>query len=83
MENSPKKSYTAHLDSKNRLTIREAKYEYYHVKEYPNGCLFLEPRVLSLPADITPDTLENMDKAMENYKHGIVYGPVDLSEFES
>ena len=31
--------YTAHLDAKNRLTIRGAKYVYYQVKEYANGCI--------------------------------------------
>ena len=31
--------YTAHLDAKNRLTIRGAKYAYYQVKEYTNGCI--------------------------------------------
>lgn len=43
------KEYTAKLDSKKRVVLRGAKYDYYEVKEYPNGKIVLEPRVLSNP----------------------------------
>lgn len=43
------KEYTAKLDSKKRVVLRGAKYDYYDVKEYPNGKIVLEPRVLSNP----------------------------------
>lgn len=43
------KEYTAKLDSKKRVVIRGAKYDYYEVKEYPSGKVVLEPRVLSNP----------------------------------
>ena len=32
-----------------RVVLRGAKYDYYEVKEYPNGKIVLEPRVLSNP----------------------------------
>lgn len=31
------KDYTVHIDSKKRVTLREALYQYYNVKEYDNG----------------------------------------------
>ena len=31
-------------DSKKRVTLRGAKYQYYNVREYENGCIMLEPR---------------------------------------
>ncbi len=79
---SKAKSYTAHLDSKNRLTIRDAMYEYYSVQEYDNGCVILEPRVLTEPDSISKKTLDSMDKAVANFKEGNVSEPIDLSDFE-
>lgn len=32
-------NYTAHTDSKKRITLRKSKFKYYDVKEYDNGCL--------------------------------------------
>ena len=46
MEAAVKANYTAHLDSKKRLTLHGAKHEYYNVKEYDNGLILLEPRKL-------------------------------------
>ena len=40
-------TYTAHIDSKKRLTLRKALFNYYFVKEYENGCIILEPREIS------------------------------------
>lgn len=72
--------YTAHLDAKRRLTLRGAKYTYYHVKEYPNGCIILEPRELVRPAEISAKTLAMMDEAISNFKAGKVSAPLDLTE---
>ena len=41
------KDYTVHIDSKKRVTLRGASYQYYNVKEYENGCIMLEPRELT------------------------------------
>lgn len=72
--------YTTHLDAKNRLTIRGAKYDYYQVKEYENGCILLEPRELKRPAMLSKKTLNMMDESIRNLKLGKVSKPLDLSE---
>lgn len=73
--------YTAHLDAKHRLTLRGAKFSYYQVREYENGCILLEPRELAVPKEISKKTLEMMDQSIRNYKAGEVSEPIDLSEF--
>ena len=35
------RSYDSKLDSKRRITLRAASYDYYHVEEYPDGGDFL------------------------------------------
>ena len=37
------KTYDARLDSKKRITIRNPKYDYYHVVKQENGVVILEP----------------------------------------
>lgn len=75
------KNYDAHLDSKKRITLRNAKFQYYNVREYENGCIMLEPRELIAPKEISSRTLADMDQAMRNFKLGKVSDPVDLSDF--
>ena len=75
------KDYIAHLDSKKRITLRGALYQYYNVKEYGNGCIVLEPRELTVPESISAKTLVDMDSAVRNYKSGKVSSIVDLSDF--
>ena len=70
------KTYDARLDSKKRITIRNPKYEYYHVVEQENGVVVLQPRQLVDPLTISKKTLESMDKSMKNVKKGVVYGPI-------
>ena len=72
------KTYDAKLDSKKRITIRNPKYEYYHVVEKEDGVVVLEPRELTDPLIISKKTLETMDQSMENVKNGIGYGPIKL-----
>ena len=72
------KTYDARLDSKKRITIRNPKYEYYHVVEKENGVVILEPRELVDPLTISKETLDTMDESMENVKKGVVYGPVKI-----
>lgn len=74
------KDYTVHIDSKKRITLRGALYKYYNVKEYDNGCIVLEPRELTIPDGISVKTLEDMDKAVNNFKSGKVSEPIDLSK---
>ena len=75
------KDYTVHIDSKKRITLRGALYKYYNVKEYDNGCIDLEPRELTIPDGISVKTLEDMDKAVNNFKSGKISEPIDLSDF--
>ena len=76
------REYDAKLDSKKRLTLREAGYEYYHVSVLPDQRIILEPRVLTTPFEVSANTLKMMDSAVENMKKGNVSPALDLSEFE-
>lgn len=76
------KEYDAKLDSKKRLSLRGAAFGYYHVHEYADGTITLEPRELTPPFQISGNTLSMMDKSMENMRAGEVSAPVDLSEFD-
>lgn len=75
------KDYTVHIDSKKRVTLRGAAYQYYNVREYKNGCIILEPRELIVPESISARTLKDMDRAIANFKKGKVSEAVDLSDF--
>lgn len=75
------KDYTVHIDSKKRVTLRGAMYQYYNVKEYENGCIILEPRELTVPDSISARTLDDMEQAIANFKMGNVSEVVDLSDF--
>ena len=76
------KSYDAKIDSKKRITLRNTKFEYFHVEEYDDGRIVLEPRELTAPFQVSANTLKMMDSAMENLKEGKVSEKIDLSEFD-
>ena len=65
------KQYEAKLDARNRLTIRDAGYEHYHVQELDDGTVVLKPRVLVSPTLLTAETLEKAEAGR------------DLEEFET
>lgn len=73
------KDYNVHIDSKKRVTLRGARYQYYNVREFANGCIMLEPRELKVPDEISARTLKDMDEAILNFKAEKVSEPVDLS----
>jgi hypothetical protein len=75
------KEYDARIDVKKRVTLRGAQYENYHVQEYADGRIILEPRVLVAPFELSKRTLDMMDTGMKNLKRGKVSKPVDLSSF--
>ena len=75
------RTYDAKVDSKRRITLRSARFEYYNVKEYQDGSILLEPRELAVPFSVSDNTLAMMDASMKNLKSGDVSEPVDLSEF--
>ena len=56
-------------------------YQYYNVKEYDNGCIILEPREMTVPESISEATLNDIDKAISNFRMGEVSQPIDLSDF--
>lgn len=78
----PVMEYDAKIDSKKRVTLRNANFEYYHVLQMSDGIIILEPRELRAPFQVSANTLSMIDKSMENLKRGITSDPIDLSEFE-
>ena len=66
------KSYEVKVDSKKRITLRNTDYEYFYVKEFQDWRILLEPRELAASAQLSKNTLEMMDEAIENYKKGRV-----------
>ena len=76
------REYDAKLDSKKRITLRNAIFEYYHVSEMKDGRIILEPRELVKPFSVSANTLSMMDKTVENIKNNKVSEKLDLSEFE-
>lgn len=75
------KEYDAKLDTKKRITLRSVIFEYYHVSEYEDGRIVLEPRVLMPPFQVSANTLAMMDASVENLKTGNASEAVDLSDF--
>ena len=76
------KTYDAKMDSKKRITLRNALYEYYHVEEFEDGRIVLEPRELVPPFSISEKSLAMMDQSMKNLQGGNVSPAIDLSAFE-
>lgn len=70
-----KAAYDAKVDSKKRVTLRGAKFEYYNVVEMDDGSILLTPRVLVSPFEISEKTLKTMDKSMTSFKKGKVSKP--------
>ena len=78
---TPVTQYDARIDVKKRLTLRGASYDFYHVQEYPDGRIVLEPRQLVAPHELSKKTLKTLDSSMANLKKGKVSKPIDLSAF--
>jgi len=74
--------YDAKLDSKKRITLRNASYEYYHVEELADGRLMLSPRVLTDPFEMSKNTLDMLDSSMSNFKEKRVSKKIDLSKIK-
>lgn len=75
------KEYDAKLDTKHRITLRSVHFDYYHVSEFDDGRIVLEPRELTAPFQVSANTLSMMDSAVQNMKAGKVSDEIDLSEF--
>lgn len=76
------REYDTRLDSKKRVTLRNALFEYYHVLEMENGTIIMEPRELTVSFQVSANTLAMMDESVRNIKAGKVSDKVDLSDFE-
>ncbi len=55
------REYDAKLDARKRLTIRDAGYEHYRVREFDDGTVVLQPRVLVSPNALTAKTLRDAE----------------------
>ena len=75
------KEYDARVDGKHRVTLPGVRYDYYNVKELARGCYILESRELTVPEGISSATLADMDTAVANARTGVVFTPIDLSDF--
>ncbi|MGA2497952.1 MAG: hypothetical protein ABSH20_09435 [Tepidisphaeraceae bacterium] len=73
--------YDVAADAKKRISLRNAKTKYFHVRAFANGCYLLEPRVLVPPREISARSLKMMEESVANLKKGAASAPVDLSEF--
>ena len=73
--------YDVAADAKKRISLRNAKTKYFHVKALSNGGFYLEPRVLVSPQDISARSLKMLDKSAANLKKGLASAPIDLSVF--
>ncbi len=81
MEAIAVKSYDAKVDSKKRITLRNANYDYFHIEEFSDGRIVLEPRILVKPFEVSENTLKMMDSSVENLKSGNVSEVIDLSAY--
>ena len=76
------REYDTKIDNKKRITLRGSRFEYYHVVEFPNGKIELQPRERKEPFEISRETLRMMDLSMENLKKGITSEALDLSAYD-
>jgi len=60
-----------------------ARYNHYHVQEYSDGRIVLEPRVLAAPFEVSRKALAQMDSSMKNLKKGKASKPIDLANFSA
>ena len=76
------KQYTTSLDTKRRITIREAAFSHYNVKVYNDGRVVLNPRVLIDPNSISKNTFKMIESSMKNFKERKVSEPIKLDQFD-
>ncbi len=69
------KVYDTKIDTKRRVTIRNTRTEFYHVTEYADGTVKLEPRVL-----VSPEMLKQIDAGVKRYKGGLKGTQLDWSK---
>ena len=71
------KRYDAKVDSKKRITLRDAKYDYYSVTTYDDGTMSLEPKILMPKKSVT---MEEVLKAVDAIREqAIKNGTADMT----
>jgi len=73
--------YVVAADAKRRISLRNPKTKYFHVKALSNGSFLLEPRILASPQAISARSLKMLDKSVARLKKGQASAPIDLSDF--
>ena len=74
------KEYIAHLDSKNRFSVRGATARLFQVKVFEDGHILLSPRKLVEDEPISEATLCQIEKSISNLKTGKVSSAIDIEE---
>lgn len=69
--------YDRKTDKKGRITLPDTGYEHYHVVQYEDGTITLEPRELVPARVLSARTLQMMDRAIEHMDAGEVSEVVD------
>jgi len=77
------REYDAKLDSRDRLVLRDAEFEHYHVVMYDDGSVRLEPRVLAHPGELSARTLQMMDRSVASLEQGKTGEAVDFSRYRA
>ena len=71
------KEFDTTLDSRRRITLRDAPYANYHVTAYDDGSFRLEPRILVEPHSMSERTRRMIDGAAKNFRKGVASAPVN------
>ena len=78
MPSAVKKEYVAHLDGKNRFTLRGAKSKLYTVRVFEDGHCLLSPQKLVDDPPISAKTMRQIERSVGSLKAGKVAGPIDI-----
>ena len=73
--------YDIAADAKKRISLRNAKTKYFHVKALSNGAYLVEPRVLVPLLAISARTMKMLETSAANLKKGLASAPIDLPAF--
>ena len=76
----PAPAYRAKVDSKRRIVLRAAKYEYYTVYERTDGSVLVIPQIMK-DVPLSESTLEMIDSAVKNMKRNKVSKRIELDTF--
>lgn len=72
------KEYIAHLDGKNRFTVRGAKTKLYTVRVFDDGHLLLSPQKLVEDPPISRETMRQIERSVGRLKSGKVADPINI-----